>query len=129
MERATTNVEKGTPSENNNKDWVYFANPVVKMTYSSPIEEDPNFETEEKEKEAELNIQKRRKSDVLKKLHYCGNKDFQKNIIHLSDLQSTIETTKQQLNNIAQTMISTINESIEKKNKIKLLYKFFLLIA
>jgi len=74
----------------------------------------------EKEKEAELNIQKRRKSDVLKKLHYCGNKDYQTNVIHLSDLQSTIETTKQQLNNIAQTMISTINESIEKKNKIKL---------
>ena len=73
----------------------------------------------EKAEKAKLKIQKRQ-SDVLEKLHYCGNKDFQKNIIHLSDLQSTIETTKQQLNNIAQTMISTINESIEKKNKIKL---------
>ena len=32
LEKATTFVEKGTQSENTNKDWVYFANPVVKMT-------------------------------------------------------------------------------------------------
>ena len=46
MERATTPVEKGTPSENKNGDWVYFANPVVKMDYSKPVEEDVNFEKE-----------------------------------------------------------------------------------
>lgn len=49
MERATTNLEKGTQSENTNKDWVYFANPVVKMEYSQAPEEDLNFENEEKE--------------------------------------------------------------------------------
>jgi hypothetical protein len=49
MERATTNLEKGTESENTNKDWVYFANPVVKMDYSQSPEEDENFEKEEKE--------------------------------------------------------------------------------
>ena len=30
LSKATTYVEKGTQSENSNKDWVYFANPVVK---------------------------------------------------------------------------------------------------
>lgn len=49
MDRATTLLEKGTPSENKNKDWVYFANPVVKMEYSKTVEEDSNFEKEEKE--------------------------------------------------------------------------------
>ena len=49
MDKATTYVEKGTPSENKNKDWVYFANPVIQMDYSTHIEEDPNFEAEEKQ--------------------------------------------------------------------------------
>jgi len=49
MDRATTLLEKGTPSENKNKDWVYFANPVVKMEYSKGVEEDSNFEEEEKQ--------------------------------------------------------------------------------
>ena len=49
MDKATTFVEKGTPSENKSKDWVYFANPVIQMDYSTHIEEDPNFEAEKKE--------------------------------------------------------------------------------
>jgi hypothetical protein len=36
MEKATTFVEKGTESENTNKDWVYFANPVIPLTHNKP---------------------------------------------------------------------------------------------
>lgn len=46
LDKATTFVEKGTQSENSNKDWVYFANPVVKMTLSEITPED-NFDKEE----------------------------------------------------------------------------------
>ena len=48
LDKATTFVEKGTQSENSNKDWVYFANPVVKMTLSEITPED-NFDKEKEE--------------------------------------------------------------------------------
>ena len=40
MDRSSTFLEKGTESKNKNNDWVYFANPVVKMNYIQPSTED-----------------------------------------------------------------------------------------
>lgn len=42
MDKATTFVEKGTESENSNKDWVYFANPVLQLTINEPTEIEPD---------------------------------------------------------------------------------------
>jgi len=44
LSKATTYVEKGTQSENSNKDWVYFANPVVKMTINKVDPSEVNVE-------------------------------------------------------------------------------------
>ena len=40
MDRSNTFLEKGTESKNKNNDWVYFANPVVKMNYIQPSTQD-----------------------------------------------------------------------------------------
>jgi hypothetical protein len=37
MEGAKTYLEKGIESKNENNDWVYFANPVIKFEYTEPI--------------------------------------------------------------------------------------------
>jgi hypothetical protein len=42
LEKATTFVDKGTQSETANKDWVYFANPVVKMQMTALKTSDPD---------------------------------------------------------------------------------------
>lgn len=49
MNRATTFVDKGVQSKNAFKDWVYFANPVVKMkvTQSTDPAPDPEVKTEQ----------------------------------------------------------------------------------
>jgi hypothetical protein len=50
MNGAKTNLEKGIESNNNNDDWVYFANPVIKYTYGNPVS-DPVEEIIEKKPE------------------------------------------------------------------------------
>lgn len=40
MDRSNTFLEKGTESKNKNNDWVYFANPVIKMNYIQPSTQD-----------------------------------------------------------------------------------------
>jgi hypothetical protein len=42
MQTASTYVDKGIESKNENNDWVYFANPVVKMVVSSTVEDVPD---------------------------------------------------------------------------------------
>ena len=42
LEKATTFVDKGTQSETAEKDWVYFANPVVKMQMTALETSDPD---------------------------------------------------------------------------------------
>ena len=48
LDKATTLVEKGTQSETAQKDWVYFANPVLKMTLGEAKVEDV-FDEEKEE--------------------------------------------------------------------------------
>ena len=45
MERSNTFLEKGTESKNKNNDWVYFANPVIKMNYIQASNQDATNET------------------------------------------------------------------------------------
>lgn len=40
ISRAGTHLEKGTESKNEFKDWVYFANPVIKINYTEPVFEE-----------------------------------------------------------------------------------------
>jgi hypothetical protein len=51
MERASTFIDKGIPSKNNNNDWIYFANPVIKMDIiNKPVEDITTFQQKEEVK-------------------------------------------------------------------------------
>jgi hypothetical protein len=59
MEGAKTYLEKGIESKNENNDWVYFANPVIKFEYAEPLSNSFEDIIENKETEvslAEVNI-------------------------------------------------------------------------
>ncbi len=55
MSRAKTYLEKGIESKNSNNDWVYFANPVIKMTFGEQ-EEIIEDNSEKVEEETNINI-------------------------------------------------------------------------
>jgi hypothetical protein len=64
MEGAKTYLEKGIESKNENNDWVYFANPVIKFEYAEPLSTSFEDIIENKETEvslAEVNIPKEEK--------------------------------------------------------------------
>jgi hypothetical protein len=53
ISRAGTHLEKGTESKNEFKDWVYFANPVIKINYTEPVFEETAISNEVNKKEIE----------------------------------------------------------------------------
>jgi hypothetical protein len=55
MEGAKTYLEKGIESKNENNDWVYFANPVLKFQYNEPLSKD-SFEDIVENKETEVTL-------------------------------------------------------------------------
>jgi hypothetical protein len=53
ISRAGTHLEKGTESKNEFKDWVYFANPVIKINYTEPVFEEPAISNKVNKEEIE----------------------------------------------------------------------------
>jgi hypothetical protein len=53
MSRVGTHLEKGTNSKNEFNDWVYFANPVIKVNYTEPVFEEPAVSNEVNKEEIE----------------------------------------------------------------------------
>jgi hypothetical protein len=53
ISRAGTHLEKGTESKNEFKDWVYFANPVIKINYTEPVFEESAISNEVNKEEIE----------------------------------------------------------------------------
>ena len=53
MSRVGTHLEKGTNSKNEFNDWVYFANPVIKVNYTEPVFEEPAISNEADKEEIE----------------------------------------------------------------------------
>ena len=53
MSRVGTHLEKGTNSKNEFNDWVYFANPVIKVNYTEPVFEEPAILNEVNKEEIE----------------------------------------------------------------------------
>ena len=51
MNRASTYVDKGIESKNNNNDWIYFANPVIKMNIVNKPAQSDIFEKKESKPE------------------------------------------------------------------------------
>lgn len=69
MENAKTYVDKGVPSKNANKDWVYFANPVVKFELTGTSVPQTSETKSEKVKVDEVNTStKNTASEALRRL-------------------------------------------------------------